>query len=468
MKKFAFLMYSVVLSTIPTAVYASGSSKINTGDTAFMLFATVLVMLMTPGLAFFYGGMVRKKNFLATIMQSFTAMAIVSLQWILIGYTLAFGPDKGHLIGGMKWFLLSNVGMEPNVSYAPTIPHVVFVLFQMMFAIITPALIAGSYAERVKFPAFILFTFLWSTLVYDPVAHWIWGNGGWLKQLGIMDFAGGTVIHVASGVSGLVAALYIGKRKNYGKEPMVPHNIPMVALGTGLLWFGWFGFNGGSALQANAVAANAFLTTNTAAAAGAVAWMIVEWRHQGKPTLFGLLSGAVAGLATITQASGYVTVAAALLIGFIAGAVCYYTVTVLKNRLGYDDSLDAFGIHGIGGTMGAIATGLFATVKVNPAGYNGLFYGNPKQLAIQLLGVVSVYAFAVVMTLFILKVVDLLTGLRVQEEEEEIGLDLSLHGEDAYSYLNGFVDEVVLNTVDADNYVIKKEKMSTAWSENMS
>src|SRR5574342_1253880 len=375
--------------------------------------SSALVLLMTaPGLALFYGGMVRQKNALGTLMQSFIILALISIQWVLWGYSLAFGPDKGGIIGGLEWVGLRGVGQAPNADYAATIPHQAFMLFQMMFAVITPALITGAFAERKKFSAFLLFTLLWATFVYDPLAHWVWGDGGWLKKLGALDFAGGTVVHISSGVSALVCALMIGKRKGFGHQPMQPHNLPMTVMGAALLWFGWFGFNAGSALEANGLAASAFLATNTGAAASALGWMFTEWMARGKPTVLGAASGAVAGLVAITPASGFVGPISSLIIGAVAGALCY-TACNLKGRLGYDDSLDVVGVHGVGGTWGALATGLFATKAINEAGGNGLFFGNPGQLLVQGLSVLVTWIFAFVGSLILLKLVDVVVGLRI-------------------------------------------------------
>ena len=405
--------------------------NINAGDTAWLLASAALVMLMTPALGFFYGGLVRRKNVLATIMHSFFILCLISVQWVLWGYSLAFGPDHGGLIGGLDWLSLRGVGQTPNPDYAPTVPHLGFMVFQMMFAVITPALITGAFAERKRFKAFVVFTLLWATFVYDPVAHWVWGTGGWLKMLGTLDFAGGTVVHITSGVSALVAALVLGRRRGYGLEPIEPHDATMTVLGASLLWFGWFGFNAGSALAANALAAHAFTTTNTATAAAALGWMLTEWNSRGKPTVLGAASGAVAGLVAITPAAGFVTPMASIFIGALAGLLCY-TACNLKAKLGYDDSLDVVGVHGVGGTWGALATGLFATKLVNEAGGDGLFYGNPKQLGIQFLAVVVTWVLAFVMTAVILKVLDAIMGLRVSEEDELVGLDLSQHSETAY------------------------------------
>lgn len=407
---------------------------VNSGDTAFVLFATALVMLMTPGLALFYAGMVRKKNVLSTTMHSYVPVVIVSLQWILIGYTLAFGKDISGVVGNLQFAGLKGVGFAPNPDYAATIPHQAYMLFQLMFAIITPALISGAIAERMKFMSYVLFILLWTTLVYDPLAHWVWGVNGWLRNLGALDFAGGDVVHISSGVSALVAALMLGARKR--KSSITPHNIPMTVLGAALLWFGWFGFNAGSALGINNLALNAFVTTNTAAAASALAWSICEYIHRKKVTTLGVASGAVAGLVAITPGSGFVSPLASILIGLIGGAICFTTVTFLKAKLGYDDALDAFGCHGIGGMWGGIATGIFAWKGINPAGDNGVIHGNIALLGKQLIGIGATVVYAAVVTFIILKVIDVIMGLRVSEEEEQAGLDVSLHGEDAYGGLN--------------------------------
>ena len=430
--KVAVLLSLVGLLVLPGVALAAGVEDINAGDTAWLLVSTALVMIMTPGLALFYGGMVRRKNVLSTIMQSFVILALVSVQWVLFGYSLAFGPDIGHIVGNLDWLGFNNVGFAPNADYAGTIPHQVFALFQLMFAIITPALISGSFAERMRFPAFLLFSLLWATFVYDPLAHWVWGVGGWLRNLGALDFAGGIVVHISAGVSGLVSALVLGKRKGYGKEPMPPHNLPTIFLGAGLLWFGWFGFNAGSALAANGLAASAFLVTNTSAAAGTLSWMFTEWRLHGKPTLLGAASGCIAGLGAITPAAGFVTPSSAIIIGLVAGIICCLAVSVMKQKIGYDDSLDVFGCHGVGGTWGTLAAGLFATKLVNPAGNDGLFYGNPSQLWVQFLAVITTWVFVAVATFVILKVVGVITSLRATDEEEETGLDLTQHGENAY------------------------------------
>jgi len=417
--------------TMP-ATTATTLSKIDSGDTAWLLMSSALVLLMTaPGLALFYGGMVRQKNVLATLMQSFIIMALISIQWILWGYSLAFGPDKGGLIGGLEWIGLRGVGLEPG-PYSDTVPHQAYMLFQLMFAIITPALITGTFAERMKFSTFLVFTLLWATLVYDPLAHWVWAKGGWLGGMGTLDFAGGTVVHISSGISALAAALVIGRRRGFGHDPMPPHNLPFTVVGAALLWFGWFGFNAGSALSAGALATSAFVVTNTAAAAAALTWMFSEWAIRGKPTMLGVASGAVAGLVAITPASGYVGPLAAIVIGAVAGFLCYNACN-LKTKLGYDDSLDVVGVHGVGGTWGAIATGLFATTTVNPAGADGLFYGNPGQLWNQCVGILAAWMLGFGVTWIILKVLDAVMGLRVTEEEEVDGLDLTQHSETAYS-----------------------------------
>jgi len=398
---------------------------ISSGDTAWMLVATAMVMVMTPGLALFYGGMVRSKNVLGTMMQSFMCLGIVSIIWVLYGYTLAFGPDKGGLIGGLNYLGFAGVGMEAG-PYSDKIPHLVFAAFQLMFAIITPALITGAFAERMKFSAFILFTILWTTLVYLPMCHWVWG-GGWLAKLGALDFAGGTVIHINSAAGALVAAFIIGKRHGYKKDPIYPHNLTLTMLGAGLLWFGWFGFNAGSALAANGTAALAFFTTQIATATAALSWIIFEKIIRGKPTTLGFASGAVAGLVAITPAAGFVTPLPAIAIGFFAGMLCYLAV-LAKDKLGYDDSLDVVGVHGIGGFWGAIATGLFASV-----GGTGLFYGGFRQFWVQGLTAVTAIVFSLIMTSIILMVLKKTVGLRVEAEDEIQGLDLSLHGETGYT-----------------------------------
>lgn len=404
----------------------------NMGDTVFMFVATVMVMLMTPGLALFYGGMVRSKNVLSTTMHSYSAMAIVSIQWIVIGYSLSFGPDWHGLIGTLDWFGLNGVTYAPNPDYSSTIPHNLFMMFQLMFAILTPALISGAFAERMRFSAFLIFILLWTTIVYNPVAHWVWGVGGWLRKLGALDFAGGNVVHITSGVAGLVLAIFLGKRKNINGTS--PHHLPFTMLGAGLLWFGWFGFNVGSALSLNDVALTAFINTNIAAAASALTWMLSEWFFQSKPTAMGAACGAVSGLVAITPACGFVTPFSALLIGAIGGVLCFGAVFFLKTKFGYDDTLDAFGCHGIGGTWGGIATGLFATTTVNGDGANGLFYGNAALLFKQLVAIGATYAFTIIMTYAIIKAINFFLPVRVDEHEEHMGLDISMHGEKAYEY----------------------------------
>ncbi|MDR3590124.1 MAG: ammonium transporter [Negativicutes bacterium] len=446
--------------TAPAAAVAEAATeapKIDTGDTAFVLISAALVMVMTPGLALFYGGMVRTKNALSTIMQSFFIVALISVQWVLWGYTLAFGPDVNHIIGNLDWLALNGVGQDPNADYAATVPHLAFMIFQAMFAVITPALITGSFAERMKFPAFVVFTLLWATFVYDPVAHWVWGVGGWLRDLGVLDFAGGTVVHILSGVSGLVVALVLGKRKGYGTDVMLPHHLPMTVIGASLLWFGWFGFNAGSALGANGLAASAFIVTNTAAAAATLSWVFVEWFHHGKPTVLGAASGCVAGLVAITPASGYVAAGPSVIIGLAAGVICYFAVSVAKSKFGYDDALDAFGVHGIGGTWGALATGLFASKAVNPAGADGLFYGNASQVGIQLAGIGASWAFAIVATFVILKVLSLFMKLRADAEEELQGLDISEHGERGYAYQDFMAGSPILHQPPLANVVAQPE-----------
>jgi len=404
---------------------------IDAGDTTWMLVATALVMLMTPGLALFYGGMVRRKNVLGTIMQSFVALGVISVQWVLFGYSLAFGPDICHLIGSLKWIGLNGVGLSPNPDYAPTVPHEMFMMFQMMFAVITPALITGSFAERFKFKSYLLFILLWATFVYDPLAHWVWGMGGWIRNIGALDFAGGLVVHVSSGVSALAAAIIIGKRVGYGVEPMPPHNLTMTLIGAALLWFGWFGFNAGSAVASGALATSAFVATHIAAASAALSWMFAEWYTRGKPTVLGAASGAVAGLVAITPASGFVGPMAALIIGFAGGVVCFAGIRI-KSKAGYDDSLDTVGVHGVGGAWGALATGLFASRAVNSLGRDGLFSGNTGLIFVQILALVVAIAYAFVVSWLILKLLEKTVGLRVPYEEEIDGLDYGEHGESGY------------------------------------
>ena len=406
--------------------------SVSSGDTAWMLVSTALVMLMTPGLAFFYGGLVRRKNVLSIMMQCFMMVGVISIQWVLFGYSLAFGPDHAGLIGGLSWAGLHGVGLEPNPDYAATIPHQLFMVYQMMFAVITPALIIGAFAERMKFSAFLLFSLLWATIVYDPMAHWVWGVGGVLRQLGALDFAGGTVVHVNAGMAALAAALVIGKRRGY-PDLSPPHNLPLAVLGAALLWFGWFGFNAGSALSSGGLAVSAFLATHMAAAAAAVAWAALDWVLSKRPTALGMISGAVAGLVAVTPASGYVSPLGAMGIGVLAGLVCYVSVVVVKDKLGYDDSLDAFGVHGVGGMLGALLTGVWATKAVNPAGANGLFSGDARQLLLQFVALLACAAYSFILSYGLLKLVDRLVGLRVNEHNENIGLDLTQHSESAYT-----------------------------------
>lgn len=404
-------------------------SRVDTGDTAWLLVSIALVMLMTPGLALFYGGMVRRKNVLATLMHSFSALPIVTLLWVVLGYSLAFAPTHGGLIGGLDFVFLRNVGVEPK----GTVPHLAFCAFQMMFAIITPALIAGAYAERMRFAAYALFSVLWVTFVYAPVAHWVWAEGGWLFAMGALDFAGGTVVHLAAGVSALVCAIVLGKRVGWPRERHVPHNLTMTLLGAGLLWFGWFGFNAGSALGANGVAAVALVSTHVAAAAGAVGWVAIEWKQRGKPTALGVASGLVAGLVGITPAAGFVAPWAAIIIGLLAGAVCYGGVILIKERLHIDDSLDAFGVHGVGGLLGALLTGIFADTSINAAGRDGVIKGHVAQMVPQIAGIVAVGLYAAILTFAILKLVDKVVGLRVPTNDEREGLDVTEHGEQGYT-----------------------------------
>lgn len=414
-----------------TVNMAAETLTINSGDTAWLLLSTALVMLMTPALGFFYGGLVRKKNVLATILHSFFILCLISIQWVLWGYSLAFGPDVKGIIGNLSWIGLNGVGVAPNPDYAATVPHLAYMAFQMMFAVITPALITGAFAERKKFKAFVLFSLLWATFVYDPIAHWVWGAGGWLHNLGALDFAGGTVVHISSGAAALVAAFMLGKRVGFGKEKMDPHDVTMTVLGAALLWFGWFGFNAGSAITAGGLAAIAFVTTNTATAMAALTWMTMDWIVHKRPTVLGTAAGAVAGLVAITPAAGFVTPTAAILIGFGAGILCFLAVK-FKVKTGIDDALDVFAVHGIGGTWGALATGLFATVAINSAGANGLFYGNPKQVLIQLAAIAASWIYSGGMTFIILKVIDRIIGTRVPKKEEMLGLDVTQHGEVAY------------------------------------
>jgi Amt family ammonium transporter len=391
-------------------------------------------MLMTPGLAFFYGGMVGRKNVLGILMQCMILLCIVSVQWVLYGYSLAFGPEKGFW-GGFAWAGLSGVGLEPYKDYAATIPHQAFMIFQAMFAIITPALIIGAFAERMKFSAFVVIMILWATFVYDPVCHWVWGVGGWLREMGALDFAGGTVVHINAGIAALMTAIFIKKRKGSNHKAILPHNLPFTVLGTALLWFGWFGFNAGSALAANGLSVNAFVVTNTAAAAAGLTWAIIDWIFNEKPTMLGTATGAVAGLVAITPAAGYVSALSALMIGALVSIFCFFAVAWIKPKFGYDDALDVFGVHCVGGIWGALATGLFASKAINPDGANGLFFGNPKQFVVQLVAVLVTVAYSFVVSYLIYKVVDMVMKVRVTEKDETLGLDLSQHHENAYTVL---------------------------------
>lgn len=431
-KSFVLILFFL----IPTLSFAqeikTTATKIDAGDTSWLLISSALVMLMTPALGLFYGGMVRKKNVLSTIMQSFISLGIVTVIWILYGYSLAFGPDVYHLIGNLSWAFLNNVGLEPNPDYGATVPHQLFMIYQLMFAIITPALITGAFAERFKFKSYLIFIILWETFVYLPIAHWVWGTGGWIKEMGALDFAGGLVVHISSGASALVSAILTGKRKGYKTEPMAPHNLTMTIIGGAILWFGWFGFNAGSAIGSNQLAVSAFITTHISAGCACLSWMVVEWLHNKKPTGLGIVSGGVAGLVAITPAAGFVTPVSAMIIGGIAGVICFFGV-LMKSKFNYDDSLDAVGVHGIGGTWGAIATGIFATKSVNPLGADGLIYGNPSLLFTQFITVLVGWVYPIIITFLILKLLDKTMGLRVSKDEEIEGLDLSQHGESGYN-----------------------------------
>lgn len=402
----------------------------NAADTAFVLVCSALVLLMTPGLAMFYGGLTRSKNVLSTMMHSFFLMGLASVIWLIYGYSLSFGSDIGGVIGGFEYIMGNGVGSE--IKEGLTIPHSAFLIFQGMFVIITPALISGAFAERMKFSSFVIFTILWISLVYVPVCHWVWG-GGWLSKLGCLDFAGGLVVHLNCGVASLVAAIMVGKRKGYGHRPFIPHNLTLTLLGIGLLWFGWFGFNAGSRLAADGIACNAFLTTHMAAAMGAIMWVVAEWVLKSKPTTLGFASGAVAGLGSITPACGYVSVNSALIIGTVAGIICYFAV-LMKDKLGYDDSLDVVGIHGVGGVWGTLATGIFASKLINPEGADGLVSGSLAFLGIQAIGVITVIVYCTLLTWLILFLLKATMGLKVSDEEEEAGVDTSAHGEAGYNF----------------------------------
>lgn len=406
-------------------------STINAGDTAWILVCCSLVLLMTPALAFFYGGMVRRKNVLSTLTLSYIFLSLIGLQWIVFGYSLAFGPDIKGLIGGLDFVGFLEVGAHPNDDYCKTIPHGLFAAFQMMFAVITPALITGAFVERIKFKSFLLFSLLWATLIYDPLCHWVWGQGGWLKTMGVLDFAGGTVVHIAAGFSALAFAIVIGPRKGFGNGSMEPNNIPLTVLGAGLLWVGWFGFNAGSALAANGVAVNALLTTNTSAATAGLVWMFLSWLD-GRPSTLGIVTGMVVGLAAVTPASGYITPLASIAVGAVAAPLSYYAMR-FRDRRRLDESLDVWACHGMASTWGMIATGLFATVAVNGDGRNGLFFGNPGQIGIQLLAIVVTIGFSFGMTYLLARILHASIGLRVSPMAEEVGLDISSHGERSYS-----------------------------------
>jgi len=403
---------------------------INSGDTAWVLISTALVILMTPALGFFYAGMVRKKNVLSTLMLSVVMLALITVQWILYGYSISFGTDHAGIIGGLNWIGLNGVGGAPHLGYAPTIPHLLFMFFQLAFAVITPALITGAFVERIKFPSFLLFSLLWATFIYAPVAHWVWGIGGWLRAMGALDFAGGIVVHITAGISALAVALVIGKRKGYGKTPMEPSNIPLTVLGAFLLWFGWFGFNGGSALSASSIAVSAVVATNAAGASAALTWMLLNWMHK-RPSLLGFSTGAIVGLAAVTPASGFISPLSALIIGVVAATLSYYMI-IFRLKVGLDESLDVFACHGIGGIWGTLALGLFAQKAINVAGNDGLFFGNPGFFGIQIFAVLIVVIFSFVGTYFLAKVVDTLFSLRAKESEEDVGMDLAYHGETTY------------------------------------
>ena len=412
--------------------------EINLGDSAFILICTAFVFLMTPGLAFFYGGMVRRKNVLNTVMASFFICGLASVMWVLVGYSLSFGNDFHGIIGGFNFLGLSGVGAEPNAAYAGTIPQLLFAAFQMMFSIITPALITGSLEGRMKFSALFIFIAVWLLLVYYPMAHMVWGDGGFIKGLGAVDFAGGNVVHISSGVSGLVACIMLGRRRGYGMMSYKPHNIPFVVLGAALLWFGWFGFNAGSALSSGSLAVHAFMTTNTSAAAAMLSWMLIEKVKHGKPTVLGAATGAVVGLVAITPGAGFVSIWFSIIIGAIVSPICFLFMGKIKSKFGYDDSLDAFGCHGIGGVWGGIATGLFAQTSINSgAQWNGLFFGDVHLLIAQVISIVITIAFAGIMTFLIIKIMKVFMDIRVSSSEEADGLDIAEHGESAYPAYTG-------------------------------
>jgi Amt family ammonium transporter len=428
------LAATIVCWAAPAFAQDAAAPKLDTGDTAWMLTSSALVLMMTiPGLALFYGGLVRRKNVLSTLMQSFILAGAISIQWVLWGYSLAFGPDQGGIVGSLAWLGLAGVSaVDPNPDYSATIPHQAFMIYQCMFAIITPALISGAVAERMSFKGYLVFALLWATFIYDPLAHWVWGVGGWMRTMGALDFAGGTVVHISAGISALAAVLLLGKRQGYPREPMPPHNLAFTVAGASRLWVGWFGFNAGSALAANGLAVSAFVATHVATAAAVLAWVGAEWMLTGKPTVLGAASGAVAGLVAITPASGFVGPMSSIVIGAAAGVICYLAVRA-KASFGYDDALDVVGVHAVGGIIGALLTGLFASKLVNSAGADGLFFGNPGQFGIQLVAVLATIVLAFVGTMILLKVTDLLVGIRVSPDAEQMGLDLSEHNESAYA-----------------------------------
>lgn len=426
-----------VVAAEATAVATPPPPAIDTGDTSWILISSALVLMMTiPGLSLFYGGLVRRKNVLSVLMQCFMITCLISIQWVLWGYSLSFGPDIKGFIGNLSWFGLKGVSLDPNPDYAATIPHQAFMIFQMMFAIITPALIIGAFAERMRFIPFVVFTLLWATFVYDPVCHWVWGIGGFIRKMGALDFAGGTVVHINAGIAALASALILGKRVGYPNKMSPPHNLPFSVMGAGLLWVGWFGFNAGSALSANGLATSAFVVTHVATAMAGLTWAVMDMIFNKRPTVLGIISGAVAGLVAITPGSGFVNPMGALGIGIGAGVICYLSVAFMKAKLGYDDALDAFGVHGVGGFWGAIATGLWATKTVNAAGADGLFYGNPAQFVIQLKAALITVVYSLIVSFVLLKIVDMVMGLRTDEQEERIGLDLTEHREAAYTMLD--------------------------------
>jgi len=425
-----FYFAAILLLISSGAAYAAEAAGIDKADTAWVLASAALVMIMIPGVGMFYGGMVRKKNALSTMILSFAILALISVQWVLFGYSLAFGPDVGGVIGNLQWAGLTGVGQEPSAEYAATVPALAFMIFQAMFAIIAVALITGAFVERIKFSAFLIFSLLWATLVYDPIAHWVWGAGGWLRNMGVLDFAGGAVVHISAGASALAVAMVIGARKGFGKHSMEPHSIPITVLGASLLWFGWFGFNAGSAVTSGGLAASAFVVTNTAGGVAALTWLLLSWYYK-KPSGLGIATGAVVGLAAVTPASGFVTPLAAVVIGVIAAVVSYYAM-LFRMRRNIDESLDVWACHGIGGAWGIIAAGIFATTLVNPAG-SGFVDGNAGQIVIQIIAVVVTSVYAFVVTFVLAKIIDATTGLRVRDDEEAVGLDLSQHAEKAYS-----------------------------------